>query len=61
MFKTDFTELVLTYEQLQKWMDDKYPYMQYKIKPFEGTVRIPIVVSNEDDKPKTRVSSKRKR
>jgi hypothetical protein len=62
MFDTEFGELVLTHKELQAYMDRKYPYMEYKIKFFEGTVRIPVIVSKveEDVKPKTRVSNKRK-
>lgn len=47
MIDVDFGEYVFTYEELQAYMDKKYPHMQYKIKPFQGTVRIPYIVSNE--------------
>lgn len=60
MFNTEFRELVLTYEQLQSYMDRNYPHMQYKIKPFEGTVRIPIVVSNEPEEKTKKPPAKRK-
>lgn len=61
MFDTEFGELVFTYKELQAYMDKKYPRMQYKIKPFEGTVRIPVVVSNKAEETPKKPTTKRKR
>jgi hypothetical protein len=38
----EFTNLTCTHATLQAYMDRKYPYLNYKIKYFDGKLSIPM-------------------
>jgi hypothetical protein len=38
----EFTNLECTHASLQKYMDNNYPYLGYKIKYFEGKLSNPM-------------------
>ena len=47
MFDAKSGELVFTHEELQRYMNKKYKYLGVKIKPFKGSVRIPVILGKK--------------